>query len=173
MIAPLLALRDALARMREQTEARLAHLSPQARLWRRRLWRWARTLTAFGITLLVLGAAYFIFIASQGAVDADLEAPLAAAPQGGSRAVAEAARLLALAPDDLGSGALFLPDRHSRRVTLFQEGAVEAVGGFVPRPFSRGGRPLHGTSRNDDRKIVVSLTIEIKRNKGVWRMPWH
>ena len=38
----------------------------------------------------------------------------------------------------------------------------------------RGGRPLHGTSRYGDRKIVISLTKrEIKHNKGVWRMPWH
>ena len=38
----------------------------------------------------------------------------------------------------------------------------------------RGVRPLHGTSRCGDRKIITSLTKrEIKHNKGVWRMPWH
>ena len=42
------------------------------------------------------------------------------------------------------------------------------------RPFTGGGRPLHGTSRYGSRKTAVSLTKrEIKHNKGVWRMPWH
>jgi hypothetical protein len=108
-----------------------AHLSPQQRLWRRRFSRWARTAIAFAITMVVAGGAYVLFVATQGGVNVDLNAPGAEAPRGGSPSVAEAATLLTLRADDFDSGALFLPDRHRRRVALFQEGASETVASFV------------------------------------------
>jgi hypothetical protein len=90
-----------------------------------------RTAIAFAATLAVLAAAYVVFVATQGDVRGDVNAPRPAAPAGGSLAIATAAGLLSIQSDDLGSGALFLPDRHAPRVAAFQDGAADAVGAFV------------------------------------------
>jgi hypothetical protein len=123
--------REVREKLRRREEEKHAHLSPEQRLWRRRFSRWWRTAVGFAVTVIALGGAYVVFVATQGGVRAALDAPRAAAPGGGSQAVAEAAALLSLRADDLDSGALFLPDRHRRRIELFKEGAAEAVSAFV------------------------------------------
>ncbi len=113
---------------------------PHQRLWRRRVRRWMKTGAAFVLTLAAIGAAFILFIASQGGVSAEVDAPLPAAPQGGALSIAAAASLLSLQDDGLQSGMLFLPNRHERRAALFQEGAADAVAGFV-ETVARRRRP--------------------------------
>jgi hypothetical protein len=129
-------MKDALRRLREMAA--------------RRVKRWTRTAIAFALTLAAVSALYFIFIATQGGVSADLNAPRPAAPAGGSPAVAMAAGLLSLQSDDLDSGALFLPDRHRRRVSLFQDGATTTVSAFVEVLARR-----RATDRDLDRAAVL------------------
>ncbi|MEJ0022702.1 MAG: hypothetical protein WDN76_04145 [Alphaproteobacteria bacterium] len=110
------------------------------RFWRRRVRRWIKTGAAFVLTLSVIAAAYLLFVATQGRVAANVDAPLPAAPENGAVSIAAAAELLSLPKDALRSGALFLPNRYERRASLFQEGAADAVAGFVETVARRRAR---------------------------------
>lgn len=110
------------------------------RFWRRRVRRWIKTGAAFVLTLSVIVAAYLLLVATQGRVAANVEAPLPAAPANGAASIATAAELLSLKADALQASALFLPNRHERRAALFQEGAADAVAGFVETVARRRAR---------------------------------